>query len=219
MTDRPILFSAPMVRALVDGHKTQTRRIAKFVERAGDGWHVHSSGGGMWGSDDRVVVKYGPDYAPYVIGDLLWVKETWQLHSRTSDLCTVAYRASVNHSGWTEAHEQFPDVLAGHLKPKPFQEGWRSPLHMFRWASRLTLIVTDVRVERLQDISEADALAEGIVPAMEGFALTKNGECWGPTAKDSYRVLWDSINGDDAWEANPWVVAVSFNVEKRNIDQ
>jgi hypothetical protein len=213
-----------MVRAILEGRKTHTRRIIKpcpWPEEIEPPYVAPYPTGAMvvyCDSFDDMMYKA----APFVVGDRLWVKETWQLHSRASDLCTVAYRASVNHGGWTEAHEQFPDVLAGQLRPKPFQEGWRSPLHMFRWASRLTLTVTDVRVERLQDISEADALAEGIIPAFEGFALTKNGECWGQTAKDAFRVLWDGINGNRkgaSWNDNPWVVAISFDVAKRNIDQ
>jgi hypothetical protein len=122
---------------------------------------------------------------------------------------------------------------------------------MPRWASRLTLTVTDVRVERLQDISEADALAEGVVweePTaadhkwaaeyaaenggtldIEGVFVVPHTDCkfgpkprvriWGCTAKDTYKYLWNSINGDGAWEQNPWVVALTFDVQKGNIDE
>lgn len=238
MTDRPIPFSAPMVRALLDGHKTQTRRILKpqpdatcagfervfktalhFEARSDEGKLIYPFPAGKGFITPFPSIKFD-------ISDRLWVRESyfqrgnWQpvegektkggrqkwafvpTNNRISFDAPTEYRKGRHHAD--------PETVAWHKRLGRF---------MPRWASRLTLIVTDVRVERLQDISEVDALAEGIIPAMDGFALTKNGECWGPTAKDSYRVLWDSINGEDAWESNPWVVAVSFNVENRNIDQ
>jgi len=95
---------------------------------------------------------------------------------------------------------------------------------MPRWASRLTLHVTDVRVQRLQDISEVDAVAEGVAPFLTSGAYvspenTGNGQRVGYSAYDLYRDLWDSINGAGSWEANPWVAAYTFTVEHANIDQ
>lgn len=195
MADRPILFSAPMVRALLDGRKTQTRRVAKFVVPDGDGWHIRNSGGGMIGADDDAVRTYGPDYAPYAPGDRLWVKETWQ----------------VSGLGWGQKKPQ-PGMGKLHYRAtdegewQDYWGGWRSPLHMFRWASRITLTVTDVRVERLQDISEADAIAEG------SFDLH------GSNPVACYENIWNDINGPESWDANPWVAAISFDVRKGNID-
>ena len=90
---------------------------------------------------------------------------------------------------------------------------------MPRWASRLTLTVTDVRVQRLQDISEADAQAEGLVEVYEGWATDSAGRHWGPTARDSYRILWNDLHGPEAWAANPWVAALTFETHRHNIDQ
>lgn len=221
MKDRPILFSAPMVRALLDGSKTQTRRTLKPQPRV---FEIDERGtpcqvgcmqvegeavNRVWLGSQQAGVLTGQQVR-FAVGDRLWVRESWQLHSRATDLCTVAYKASVNHSGWTDAHEQFPDALAGNRKPKPFQEGWRPSIHMPRWASRLTLTVTDVRIERLQDISRGDAMDEGCP-----FANMQAG----PSPVDWYRDLWNQINGPDEWEKNPWVAALTFTVEKRNIDQ
>lgn len=238
MADRPILFSAPMVRALLEGRKTQTRRLLKLGNqfpdfRGGKGdWNDAAS----WGWEDSYgqhigLVADGPcsqhwgQYrGAFQVDDRLWVRESWQLHSRASDLCTVAYRASVNHSGWTEAHEKFPDKLAGEMKPRPFQDGWRPSIHMPRWASRLTLTITDVRIERLQEISDLDAEAEGIYFDKIGFTAGRMGgiggcnQEWSASPEIAFRNLWRLINGIDAWEKNPWIVALTFEVEKRNID-
>ena len=237
MTDRPILFSAPMVRALLNGRKTQTRRILKpqpdttcatfervfktaphFEARSYEGKPIYPFPAGRGFITPFPSIKFD-------IGDRLWVRESWQLHSRATDFCTVAYMASVNHSGWSEAHEQFPDSLAGNMRTKPFQEGWRPSIHMPRWASRLTLIVTDVRVERLQDISEADARAEGLQYRLDWLPQWRGADQlpWrSEFPRDAFQDLWDSINGNRegaSWQANPWVVAISFTVAQQNIDQ
>lgn len=193
MRDLPILFSAPMVRALNEGRKTQTRRILTpqpteplSVE---DGYQV---------------------WRKYRNGDRLWVRENFAILPRSCynlpktiapdpDMAAY-YRADFDRSG----------------KPP-----WKPSIHMPRWVSRLTLTVTDVRIQRLQDISEADAAAEGVEP--ETSPLGRPG--WfaaagikASSAKGAYRALWDEINGPGAWARNPWIVAVSFAVERRNID-
>ena len=217
MTDLPMLFSAPMILALLAGRKTQTRRVLKpqpqtFITDQGtpcDVGVIHVEG------DRRPRVTTGRvitlQEVPYAVSDRLWTRETWQLHGRASDVCTVVYKASINES-WTEANEQFPDALAGRMQPRPFQAGWASPIHMPRWASRLTLTVTAVKVERLQDISEEDAEAEGCAPVQvppDGGSAPH---------VEGYRDLWNSLHGSDAWAANPWVAALTFTVEQRNID-
>ena len=215
MTDRPILFSAPMVRALLDGTKTQTRRVLKpqpnifEIDERGTPCQVgifHDSGAAY----NRLILgRYITlQKVPFCIGDRLWVKETWACAGIYTDVAEIRYRASENASH-TEFVEQVPvGKIANIHKWQPTWPKYKSPLFMQRSLSRLTLTVTDVRVERLQDISEADAVAEGVLngPGADG-----------PLAE--YEALWDHINGPDAWVANPWVVAVSFTVGRHNIDQ
>ena len=123
---------------------------------------------------------------PYAPGDRLWVREAW-----CDTMQGPAYKAT-----WG------------------IEQQWRSPIHMPRWASRLTLIVTDVRVERIQDISEADAQAEGC----HVYASSATIDCDTPDPRQEYRRLWNSLHGPDAWDANPWVAAIRFDVRRENID-
>lgn len=190
MTDRPILFSAPMVRALIKGRKTQTRRVLKPQPKS---------------ISDKVdaVFRFAP-------GDRLWVRETFNQSGLAwpnlrQGAGKLHYRADPDH-GW-----------------QSYWGGWRPSLFMPRWASRLTLLVTEVRVERLQNCSEADALAEGGKeaehPIDKGLFNHDGGNILYPTALQSYAALWDQINGPGAWAKNPWIVAISFTVHQRNIDQ
>ncbi len=197
MSDRPIIFSAPMVRALLAGRKSQTRRVLKppygTLEYLRDGtWRPIS-------------IKFFP-------GDRLYVREAHAL------VPSSAYRMSEGVEQAVDPSD--PDLgcvfTAGWDRCKP---RWRPSIHMPRWASRLTLVVTDVRVQRLQEISEADAAAEGLVSAYEGWATDAGGSHWGNTAVNSYRVLWNDLHGPDAWDANPWVAAITFTVHHVNIDQ
>lgn len=195
MTVRPILFSAPMIRALLDGRKTQTRRVAKFIEPTEDGrFHIHAYGGGSYGVAEADVARVAADYAPYEIGDVLWVRETWA--DMQCDPNEAIYFAD------------------GERRVATY---WRPSIHMPRWASRITLTVKDVRVQRLQEISETDALAEGV----EDELRDNNGNvCWTP-ATMFFENLWDTINGNRhgcAWADNPWVVALTFDVHRMNID-
>lgn len=218
MVDRPILFSAPMVRALLAGNKTQTRRALK-PQPARKLIPCHFSDTGWANATaDELGCTCEPCPSPrFAIGDRLWVKETWRTWRDFDDIRPNTLPA-VEAPVFYEADR---DNCDRHGKA-------RVSIHMPRWASRLTLTVTDVRVQRLQDISEADCLAEGAKIAAHanlGRGNSLNGvlvetdqphvlatpRCW-------YRELWDSINGAGAWDANPWVVAVSFDVRKGNID-
>jgi hypothetical protein len=207
MTDRPILFSGPMVRALLEGRKTQTRRVLKPQPEGPQHRLVHV-GEGFARFDDNRLGKYdiGTRFTP---GDRLWVKETWR-GSKVADELKPSQLAGPGLSRiWYEADRDNCD-RHGKLRPSLF---------MPRWASRLTLMVTDVRVERLQDISEVDAIAEGAPRC----GMDDEGRFYegvpGATYRCGYAGLWDHINGSGAWDANPWVVAVTFTVEQRNIDQ
>lgn len=215
MTDRPIIFSAPMVRALLDGRKTQTRRILKPQPRTFETDEGPCKVALFQGLNDplpriqlgRVITCQQVRFAP---GDRLWVRENWR---------TVGDAPLSECIGPSDI--MFP-ATATEGELATFK--WRPSIHMPRWASRLTLHVTGVKVERLQDISEEDARAEGcFVGKATGRVFTSaaamrlGGAEWA-NARDWFADLWESINGPEAWEANPWVVAVTFTVHRRNID-
>lgn len=199
MKERPILFSAPMVRAILDGRKTQTRRAVKFrgaedIETAG-----HGSGPWPWSPelDDWCSCPHGEP------GDRLWVRETWGLH-RIHDKRVFS---ELSPKVWYAAD--------GALDGTTLVGKWRPSIHMPRWASRITLEVTGVRVERLHDITEEDALREGIERHSQDdetwFTAGKNtSRGWYADGRAAFRGLWDSINGDESWSVNPWVWVVEF---------
>lgn len=215
MKERPIPFKAPMVRAILDGTKTQTRRAVKLRDllqiRRGDATHYR----GVRPDDTmrRAVSDVGADgvvkLCPYgQPGDRLWVREAWRTVAGADD---IPPRDLMNVESFTryEADAAKPAGM-GKLRPGMF---------MPRWASRILLEVVSVRVERLQDISEADARAEGVCE-LPGQAAEPG--CWwtadvgagaamhGRTPSGAYRLLWESINGPDSWDANPWVWVVEF---------
>lgn len=246
MTDRPILFSAPMVRGLIreverpGTGKTQTRRIINFpgVENVIEFVQIGTdkrSGVPVFEMKDaagqhltRPAGKHcvTPHYSPrFAKGDRLWVRETVACGA-----CAPGKPSHWTPSFWRreQGTPRNPNGLwyaADDLAPeKPITDRgrWVPGIHMPRWASRLTLTVTDVRVQRLQEISKADCLAEGIDrDCGDGCCWKDYGSGVRPSLfspRDSYRSLWESINGADAWRHNPWIVALSFTVERRNID-
>lgn len=215
MTDRPILFSAPMVRAILAGTKTQTRRVVNVPPAAKPACQLYGPHEVIWDVPDcpgRIT------RVPYRVGGHLWVRETWAgaddmagMGSDTEPPQCVAYRAD-------ETAVIFP---SGELIPKPADTyawnwtklNWRPGIYMPRWASRITLEVTGLRVERLQDISEADAYAEG-VGTPSAVALMRSvhgGSTQSADARVWFRSLWDSLNAKRApWSSNPWVWVVEF---------
>lgn len=225
MTEKPILFSAPMVLALLAGRKTQTRRVAKFVEDLGGGlFHVHNAGGGIFNATEDRVRNDAADYAPISVGDRLWVRETLVAHEQDDGTDGVLYRADGAFRPVENSAEAADRWCALHA-----YRGQRGatvpPIHAPRWTSRITLDVTDVRVERLQSISEADALAEGCFKGKASGRVFENeagmnfgGSQW-YCARDWYADLWNAINGPSAWASNPWVVAYTFRVHLCNIDR
>lgn len=233
MADKPILFSGPMVRALVAGTKTQTRRVVKpQPELQGNGhYHVFNAGGGVLNVEETEVGKHAVDYLRIAVGDRLYVREAWSGIHAFRNTPPAQRESMMTPDGpllredvwfWADGNPDGGD----YEKPRP-------AMHMPRWASRLTLTVTDVRVERLQDINEKDALAEGVV--MTGFAevtdhfgvqVADDEWCVGPTARAAYNVLWTHINdksdvlaGQTSWDKNPWVAAYTFTIENGNIDK
>lgn len=216
MTDRPILFSAPMVRALDAGRKTQTRRICKPANAAALSYVVaiddepFSTPG--WFGDEEGECSFFVGYEP---GDRLWVRESWGINHYAYCFEKIPKTRPAD----VQDHEMV--YFATEDDCEIINEMPRRPSsHMPRWASRLTLTVESVRVERLNDCSEADAIAEGLDWVAPGkWAVERRLPIVGDDPRRVYGELWDTINGAGAWDANPWVVALSFNVQKGNIDQ
>lgn len=216
MTDRPILFSAPMVRALLAGAKTQTRRAKGLpvIEKLAGGWHIHDRHGGTLGVAEDDIGRVAADYCRIAVGDRLYVREHWRTWAQYDDVAPRDLVAGT-HVAYEATSSPNLGSNAGH-----FRQG----MHMPRWASRITLHVTDVRVQRLQDISDEDAVAEGTPCYVCGGAMDGRSEadchCFHRKADATdYRNLWEAINGPDSWNANPWVAAYTFTVERANIDQ
>lgn len=227
MTDRPILFSGPMVRALLDGRKTQTRRGVKdvpmFSAEYDRQWRPHAipPGGAM---PDHWTWWEGPSHGPtlyhrakiaFAPGDRLWVRETYYQRGHWAPVPGKCTKQGRQKWAFIPADDVVrfdapAEFRLGRHTADPATVAWHKRLGRFmpRAASRLTLTVTNVRVERLQDISGSDAVAEGV-----RSRLPDNG-----IAQAEYRDLWDSINGKGAWDANPWVAAISFDVRQGNID-
>lgn len=215
MADKPITFSAPMVRALLAGTKTQTRRLVSKPEYygcpTGDCPHDYQA------ECNAAMAGLVYEIARFKAGDRVYVREHWKTTPAYDDLSPsemggeepLRYLADDATFNWAEAD----GVAVGRH---------RQAMHMPRWASRMWLEITDVRVQRLQDISEADCVAEGIqhvttTASGEFYQNFQNPQC--PLmAYGAYHSLWDHINGEGAWADNPWIVAYTFKVHHGNID-
>jgi hypothetical protein len=219
MKERPILFSAPMVRAILDGSKTQTRRLVKPQPTSGE-WPLldialdmrgNRVGAAVWWMDENDQHN-GETLCPYgQPGDRLWVKET---HAPAAD-CWGAWERRMRMDSTGPA----PLIHYRADGGDPFVEKWRPSIFMPRWASRIKLEITGVRVQRLQGISKEDAKAEGIDEWIKrGFVDATNGKPWESAVRfdatcpfrGAFGSLWESINGAGAWDANPWVWVVEF---------
>ncbi|HCB8972537.1 TPA: hypothetical protein M2O87_003077 [Klebsiella pneumoniae] len=227
MKERGMIFNGEMVRAILDGRKTQTRRImapqpADDIERGifpnpeAIGWK--SSLRHKYGSTTAHFCPYGKP------GDRIWVREAFRVHSRATDVATLVYKASERNS-WTEQTLRVPVAVCN--KPAT-PEKWTPSLHMPRWASRILLEITDVRVERLSAISEEDAQREGVhTEVWDQTVVARNYadsdeffQSWSEDMphyvemnqlyRSSFRSLWESIYGAENWQANPWVWVIEF---------
>lgn len=226
MKERPILFSGPMVKAILEGRKTQTRRVVNSAHALGD-LDPYFGGGTC---EDCDACFYTPEKTgtriclacPYgQPGDRLWVRETFFVEL-PSDQAFEVEGLPLSHWKPRQIEEALYHYRATPDVRNPNDWVWRPSIYMPRWASRLTLEIVSVRVERLQDISEEDAIAEGGVYTDTGnnrWGQRANG--WSHrgnttadtcllTAKFSFWNLWDSINGPGSWDANPWVWVVEF---------
>lgn len=203
MEERPILFSGPMVRAILGGRKTQTRRVVKpsanqkrYVKKTWVREPTQSEWNEMAGTAAAVLIGQGDyEHCPYgKPGDRLWVRESFVTINRE-----IVY-------------------AAGYQTSRPYLGcKWKPSIHMPRWASRITLEITGIRLERVQDISNEDAFSEGCraYPDREYW----NEDHGGPvvladTPRDEFKYLWDSINAKRGygWDKNPWVWAIGFSL-------
>lgn len=225
MKERPILFNAPMVRALLDGSKTQTRRVVKLQRLAGnhfvggaagvefDGFRIPRDGGPAPARFSAEAVGGGAYISEEIHcphgqpGDRLWVRETWY--------CDHFEVQKGPYLEVPEARELLVYRADGERPYEAEQPVWRPSIHMPRWASRILLEIVSVRVERLQDISDADIVAEGIdmdalVDAQDRYdiACKGSGASGRATERTAWRDLWESTGGD--WDANPWCWAFTF---------
>ncbi|WP_180644262.1 hypothetical protein [Acinetobacter bereziniae] len=219
MKERPILFSAPMVSAILEGRKTQTRRV---INPQPEGKTLQSNLDGKWLSkkfNGLLLPKIEdlPIHCPYgKIGDRLWVRETWSTVNLYGEIA-LAYKADGEVTRVVE-NESFQDEdgLINYDDPRlekysfaawaddllEGKEGnWKPSIHMPRWVSRILLEITNVHVEQLQDISESDCLKEGV-----GSPILR--DC----KKPKFMQLWESINGADSWTVNPWVWVIEFKI-------
>ncbi len=222
MNEHPILFSSEMVNSILSGQKTQTRRIVK-----GD---LSISGNtARYSSPNRRSHTWTdlPCYlstCPYGIpGDLLWVRETWRAVELDNGNDGILYKAD-NHFKSIENSQAAADLWCDAYADRKYGNKWRPSIFMPRWASRILLDVTDVQVERIQEISDGDAIKEGIQDVchcgdyVEGHGYhSGHGAVSMPGwATENFSSLWDSINAErgHSWESNPWVWVVSFKVVK-----
>ncbi len=231
---RPILFSAPMVRALLDGRKTQTRRIIKPQPKSRNLGYINADGGAIQcgpdypdGDEDFVKCPYGRP------GDLLWVRETfWQWGVWKKNGKTKTGRQKWKFKPLQQGL-RWPLVFTPPTqKPKRTEIGFhkRPSIFLPQSANRLTLEISEVRVQPLQDINDADAIREGInvcstglppgSPPVYGYETTSGDfdeDMAAYQPRDAFKGLWQSINGPPSWDANPWVWVLSFKVYKCNV--
>jgi hypothetical protein len=207
--EHPILMNAFSVRAILDGRKTQTRRVIK-PQPAGDVTDARIWVDGLWRIEHKPTPVPGGRYVgvrtrcPYGRpGDRLWVRETWRVHPNSwccyqDGYIEIQYRAD---EGKARHRIRRPD--AAKLTEKYADGRWRPSIFMFRWASRIALEVTGVRVGRVQQIGEEEAIAEGV---------PRGAVRWIGDARMHFAALWDRINADRgfSWESNPWVWVVEF---------
>ena len=211
--DRPIMFNGPMVCAILEGRKTVTRRPVKVQP------HIDASGNFCVGNSNYGQDGYGSPVTKHFVngccpfgkpGDRLWVREAWQADAQVDSVAPreLSHGEPIRYP----ADWDFRQTGCAMMKPGKI----RPSIHMPRWVSRILLEITDVRVERLQGITEEQAKAEGVRLMRDGSDTWVSREGPGnlvtpwPTAKEAFSDLWNTINGPQAWAANPWVWVVEF---------
>lgn len=224
MVERPIIFSAPMVRAILDGRKTQTRRIIKLPHNNPLGvWEATTVGGhGCYTKDGKPYPERAAIWhtrtgtiivPPFAVGDRFWVREACRAEELPTGIDGVRYAAD---DAW-RVIENTPEASDDWVTLFHYRGRGRGrigdtvpPIHMPRWASRITLEVTAVNVQRLQEISEEDAQSEGARPAFTRTSIPDYPVTSTPSYRWGFEELWASIHGPGSWEENSWVAAISF---------
>lgn len=211
--EKPIIFSSEMVRAILDGRKTQTRRVIRPQPRDMKDQQVWPNDDGNWSYwiDGSVWRNFKCPYGQP--GDKLWVREGWKTSSMSHRTPTNAPEEVVYCVSYRTGYGRFPHCKTIRMdKPvnnawQKNRDGWRPSIHMPRWASRITLEVVSVKVERVQEISHEDALAEGI-----DKDSPYNDYGTGSIYRDTFAALWDKINAKRGfgWDVNPWCWRVEF---------
>lgn len=215
MKERGMIFNGEMVRAILDGRKTQTRRPIKWKQTRFTEIGEREDGSKWpWSEDAENVCDFWHPCPFGSVGDRIWVRETWQaIHDSTDEWGHVeerTYAPSIPKEKDTYWHTVYQEYFGDESRDdRGFP--WRPAIHMPRWASRILLEITDVRVERLNAISQEDAQGEGM--ELTGWRPTysdpdSGGEAWTPY--DNFAQLWESIYGADSWRANPWVWVIEF---------
>lgn len=228
MKERPILFNAEMVKAILSGRKTQTRRVMKPQPSSGVRKSVLVKSGTEDGHGRELVCPLGQP------GDQLWVRETFATLGN-EDGCAIdwqenlvkaggpdaarVYRASCeqrpgNYGLWSIPDDAF---WKPHTENMQYEGSWVPSIHMPRWASRIQLEITNVGLQRLQEISSGDAVREGIcqLPASGRYCINPGDQYFGgasKSAKEVYSWLWESIYGEGSWDANQWVWVIEFKL-------
>lgn len=246
MKERGMIFNADMVKAILDGRKTQTRRPIKWKQTRFTEIGEREDGSKWpWSEDAEHACDFWHPCPFGAVGDRIWVRETWATLGN-EDGCYVdwednlckgdersaarIYRASCEQRPGDYGLWSIPDdaYWKPHTKEHKFEGAWRPSIHMPRWASRILLEITDVRVERLNAISEEDAQSEGVhtevwdqtVVARNYAAIDEFFQFWSEDMphyvemnqlyRSSFRSLWESIYGAENWLANPWVWVIEF---------
>lgn len=218
MKERGMIFNGEMVRAILDGRKTQTRRPLKWKQTRFTEIGEREDGSKWpWSEDAEHVCDFWHPCPFGAVGDRIWVRETFQGPLFDFDQMEAYQEDSSKF--------QNPEFCVYKADGKPAPEFfdadenlhccWRPSIHMPRWASRILLEITDVRVERLHSISERDAVREGLyqLPASGRYCLKPGMQYFGEaihSAREVYSWLWESIYGAESWNANPWVWVVEF---------
>lgn len=228
MREHPIIFTTDMIKAILNGTKTQTRRViipqpvckcdnpnwqGKLIDWVGwrhegkIGWSCYTCGSGLYAYDEwsshGIICPYGQ------AGDRLWIRETFKPYAYIA-----SNRDTIQYKDGTERDVHCPEDFIPSIN-------WKPSIHMPRWASRFNLTASNVRIERIQDITEEDARAEGIIPFIIGlppiqttvYATNYPNPICSDTAKNAFKLLWDSINAKRgySWNINPWVWVVTFH--------